>query len=87
MARAGTVWGLTFNYAGSEFGKGAFAAREPEAADPELLQMNLFDRPQTFENDQLIVILERAHKSMLQVTINMKQASLPKKPPRSRKAG
>lgn len=86
LARACTLWDLRLNYAGAEFGKGAFAAPESKAAaDPELLQMNLFDRPQIFENDQLIVVLERAHKSILQVTIKMKRASLPQKPRGSRK--
>ncbi len=78
LARACTKWGLKLRYRGREFAHAAFAQEDGtrRTAAPAL-QMELFDQPQRFENDRVVVILQRAEEATLQVTIKMKKASLP----------
>jgi transcriptional regulator with XRE-family HTH domain len=80
LARACIRWNLKLQYRGQEFGGHAFAT---EGAAPGMthhggpgLQMALFDEPQRFENDRVIVVLKRSHATTLQVTIHMKKADL-----------
>lgn len=80
LARACIRWNLKLRYRDQEFGAQAFSA---ETASPEKLQhaesglqLALFDEPQRFENDHLVVVLKRSHASTLQVTIHMKKADM-----------
>ena len=81
LARAMTKWGIKLRYRDKEFAVGAFGRTEavapPRRQDSIGLQMELFDEPQRFENDHLVVTLQRSEKATLQVTIRMKKASGP----------
>jgi transcriptional regulator with XRE-family HTH domain len=81
LARACAKWGIVLRFRDTEFSAGAFGAQETKTG-PEVLQMDLFREPQVFENRHLVVTLERSKKATLQVTIRMKQASLPVPPTR-----
>jgi transcriptional regulator with XRE-family HTH domain len=77
LARACTRWNLKLRYRGHEFGAPAFAQTRKQAERTDSFQLGLFDRPQRVENDQLVVILERADRGTLQVTIKMKMKKAP----------
>jgi transcriptional regulator with XRE-family HTH domain len=84
LARACTRWSLSLRYRGKEFARAAFGQEDAKnSPEQPSLQMDLFDRPQRVENDQLVVTLDRSEKATLLVTITMKNATLPT---RSRRA-
>jgi len=78
LARACIKWNLKLRYRDQEFGAQAFASGlEPDGGNGRPgFQLALFDEPQRFENEQVIVVLKRSHASSLQVTIQMKKADL-----------
>jgi len=75
LARACAKWGMTLRYRDTEFTQGAFGSVEARATS-DVLQLDLFREPQVFENQHFVLTLARSHKSTLQVTIKMKQATL-----------
>jgi transcriptional regulator with XRE-family HTH domain len=75
LARACAKWGITLRYRDTQFTRGAFGSAEAKAPS-DVLQLDLFREPQVFENQHLVLTVSRAHKSTLQVTIRMKQATL-----------
>jgi transcriptional regulator with XRE-family HTH domain len=77
LARACTIWNLKLRYRGQEFTNAAFAKVDAApSVDASAFQIELFDRPQHIENNRFLVILERAARSTLQVTIKMKKSTL-----------
>jgi transcriptional regulator with XRE-family HTH domain len=87
LARACAKWTLKLRYRDRDFTGGAFGVEPAAELEPHQdgLQLALFDEPQRFENDQLEVVLERAQKTTLQVTIRMKKAT--ESPEAAAKAG
>ena len=87
LARACGLWNIKLRYRDQEFTRGAFGVDHAIGTLPERdTQLDLFDQPQRVENEHLVVILKRAPDSILQVTIQMKKAALPKRA-RRRSAG
>jgi transcriptional regulator with XRE-family HTH domain len=76
LARACSLWHLTLTYRAAEFGGGAFGVRENKR-EPDVLQLDLFKEPLTFQNNHMLVCVERSQQAALQITIRMKKADLP----------
>lgn len=76
LARACARWGITVRYRDTQFGQGAFEAIRTQTTS-EVLQLDLLREPQVFENAHLVVTLARSHKSTLQLTIKVKQSTIP----------
>ena len=76
LARACAKWAITVRYRDTEFKLGALGAVRTRT-NPEALQLDLFREPQVFENAHMVVSVARSHRSTLQVTIKMKQGTVP----------
>jgi transcriptional regulator with XRE-family HTH domain len=76
LARVCAKWRITVRYRDTEFTLGALEAVRTRTT-PEALQLDLFREPQVLENAHIVVSVARSHKSTLQVTIKMKQVTVP----------
>jgi transcriptional regulator with XRE-family HTH domain len=85
LARACARWNLTLKYRTATFKRGAFGVNEVKT-ELDVLQLDLFREPQVFENADLVVSVERAQRSALQITIKMKKAALRRPLPKARAA-
>lgn len=85
LARACAKWRIAVRYRDTKFKLGALEAVRTRTT-PEALQLDLFREPQVLENAHIVVSVARAHKSTLQVTIKMKQVTVPAPSPLAKNA-
>lgn len=68
-------WNITLQYRGTKFGHAAFGAKARDGK-PDVFQMELFEEPQVFENERVIVKIAKTSKATLQVTVHVKKPSI-----------